>query len=401
MRKIAVPKFILILGLGGFINALGSSLVWPLNSLFMHNVLGKSLTQAGLIIALQSGVALVGQFVSGVLCDRLGARRLMLIGLSLACGTVALIGAFPVWFIYAPAIVFLGLTQAFIFVPLNALITILWPEGERHGYNYLYVANNAGVAIGTALGGLLAQVSFRLVFWSNALTFLLYLLVVLFGLPSKSNRVQRRQKHPNTNAKLHSYPGFKVLAILGCGVFLVWSAYIQLTTVLPVVMIDCGLPLSFYSMLWTLNGVLIVILQPLTSRIIGGWAYTYERQFLLACSLFGGAFCLLLGSVHYLVYLLTMLVFTVGEMLILPTVPTVAAQLAPKGREGTYQGVIAGIASGGRMVGPLLGGMVFDHSGGTMVWVMSQGFVLLAIFAFFWYGVLARKLYYRRDNAVI
>ena len=55
-----------------------------------------------------------------------------------------------------------------------------------------------------------------------------------------------------------------------------------------------------------------------------------------------------------------MIILTIGEMFIWPAVPTVAFELAPKGREGFYQGIVNSTATGGRMVGPLLGGILVD-----------------------------------------
>ncbi len=391
-----MPKVVIILGIGAFINAVGNSFVWPLNSLFMHDVLGKTLTEAGLVIALQSALALSGQFLSGYLADKIGARRLMLWGLVLASLTVGLIGVFPVWSVYVPAIIFLGLTQALIFVPLNALISILWPAGERRGFNYLYVAVNAGVAIGTALGGLVAQYSFRLVFLSNAVTFLLYLVVVLYGIPKD---VQPGQDRVETKFNWHGIVsdfGFKTLVSLCLGIFFVWTAYIQMTTILPIVMTNRGFSLASYSVLWTINGACIVLLQPLVSWAIRVWVYTFPRQFLVGSGLMVGAFVILLRISAYQGYVVSIILLTLGEMLILPAVPTVAARLAPPGREGLYQGAVAGMASGGRMMGPLLGGALFDRGGGSATWYLAVGFLLGAMMVFLLYrsheNILARQI---------
>ena len=49
-----IPRAVLVLVVGGFIQSVGNSLMWPLNSLFMHNVLGRSLTEAGTLLAIQA-----------------------------------------------------------------------------------------------------------------------------------------------------------------------------------------------------------------------------------------------------------------------------------------------------------------------------------------------------------
>lgn len=383
LNKLDIPRPILVIILGGFIQSVGNSLMWPLNSIFMHDVLGRSLTEAGMLMAGQALVTLIGQFISGFLADRFGARRVMLFGLMSSILSVGMIGIFPTWEVYAPGLLCFGLSIAFVFVPLNALINTLWPEGGRRGFNLLYVFNNAGVAVGSALGGLVATLSFRLVFLLNALSFLLYLIIVLFLIPTQ-NTEENLSQRPHHQSLLHDR-GFPVLLALCGGMFLVWAAYIQLTTALPVTMTQLGFTLPQYSILWTLNGVFIVTLQPLVNWIIRHWAQSLSRQFYLACVLIAFAFLILFARLPYYSYILMMLILTIGEMLILPALPTAAAQIAPEGKIGTYQGITAGASSGGRVLGPLLGGMVFDYAGGQMTYVLALGFMGISFIAFFFY----------------
>ena len=380
-----IPRAIIVLIIGGFIQSVGNSLMWPLNSLFMHTVLGRTLTEAGTLLALQSAVALLGQFMSGFLADRFGPRKVMIIGLVGAVLSVGAIGIFPVWSVYVPGFILFGLAQSFIFVPLYALIHTVWPEGGRRGFNLLYVFNNAGVAVGTAVGGMIAQVSFRLIFSLNAAAFLIYLLIVVIGVSERNVPIPlippKRQTERLTKDK-----GFKVLLALGGGIFFTWGAYIQLVAILPIVMNQLGFPLFSYSVLWTLNGVFIVTLQPIINWVIHTWAQTFKRQFYLATILLTIGFVILLGKLPYISYIIAMLIITLGEMLILPAVPAAAAQLAPQGKKGAYQGIIGGATSGGRMIGPLLGGMMYDFGGGSSVWGLALTFMGAAMVMFFIYG---------------
>ena len=384
-KPVNIPRAVLVLIIGAFIQSVGNSLMWPLNSIFMHTVLGRTLTEAGTLLALQSAVSLFGQFLSGFLADRFGPRKIMIIGLVGAVLSVGAIGAFPVWNVYVPGFILFGLAQAFIFVPLYALINAVWPEGGRRGFNLLYVFNNAGVAVGTAVGGMIAQVSFRFVFSLNAAAFLLYLLLVILGV-SERNAPINLIPPPKRTERLTKDQGFKVLVALGGGIFCAWGAYVQLVTILPVVMNQLGFSLFSYSILWTLNGVFIVALQPFINWVIRNWAESFKQQFYLATVLLTIGFVILLGKFPYISYIIAMLIITLGEMLILPAVPAAAAHLAPEGKKGAYQGIIGGATSGGRMIGPLLGGIVYDFGGGTGVWWLAIAFMAAAMVMFFIYG---------------
>ncbi|EGW38859.1 MFS transporter [Desulfosporosinus sp. OT] len=389
LKRLDVPRAVIVLIVGGFIQSVGNSLMWPLNSLFMHTVLGRTLTEAGTLLALQSAVSLLGQFMSGFLADRFGPKRVMIFGLVSATLSVGAIGIFPVWSVYVPSFILFGLAQAFIFVPLYALIHAVWPEGGRRGFNLLYVFNNAGVAVGTAVGGLIAQVSFRLIFSLNAAAFLIYLLIVFIGVSERTAPIHLIPPKEQTE-RLTKDKGFKVLLALGGGIFCTWGAYIQLVTILPVVMNQLGFSLFSYSVLWTVNGVFIVALQPLLNWVIHTWTQSFKRQFYLATALLTIGFVILLGKFPYISYIIAMLILTLGEMLILPAVPAAAAQLAPLGKKGAYQGIIGGASSGGRMVGPLLGGMMYDFGGGSGVWGLAIVFMGASLVMFFIYGKVVR-----------
>lgn len=80
-------------------------------------------------------------------------------------------------------------------------------------------------------------------------------------------------------------------------------------------------------------------------------------------------------------YLTAMVILTVGEMLVWPAVPTIANQLAPKGKEGFYQGFVNSAATGGRMIGPLLGGVLVDQYGMSVLLLILMVLLVVSIAA--------------------
>lgn len=91
-----------------------------------------------------------------------------------------------------------------------------------------------------------------------------------------------------------------------------------------------------------------------------------------------------------------MVVLTFGEMFYTPALPTIANWLAPKGRQGFYQGIINSAATGGRMIGPLFGGIMVDQFGMIALVSILVVIVLMAIIPCLMYD---RPL--KRDNTIL
>lgn len=73
-----------------------------------------------------------------------------------------------------------------------------------------------------------------------------------------------------------------------------------------------------------------------------------------------GSFLIVMFAEKFTMFIVAMVILTAGEMLVSPAFPTMANELAPRGQAGFYQGFINSAASSGRMLGPLIGGILID-----------------------------------------
>lgn len=60
---------------GNFIVSVGSSLLWPLTTIYMHNYLGQSLTTAGIVLFINSLALIAGSYLGGRMYDKDRKRR--------------------------------------------------------------------------------------------------------------------------------------------------------------------------------------------------------------------------------------------------------------------------------------------------------------------------------------
>lgn len=389
----AYPGSIRLLAIAAVISSTGMACIWPLVTVYIHDHLGKSLTVAGLLLMLNQGAFLVGSVIGGVLFDRWGKIRTLTIaslGIIFVSMGLAVTENFPA---YTMLLLVNGLFYGMLSPVINALAFVLWPEGGRKGLNMVYVAQNAGVAAGAALGGMLASVSFAWTFWGNAVIQAVALLFFTLFLPrfvqaamiqTQAAGEQRSEKELKAERPVLPRKAIWAAMLLLCmGLLISWIVYSQWTTVLSSYMQSLGISLRQYSLLWTLNGGLILLGQPLISWVIRRFARTLIAQMLLGSYVFALSMLILTQTTAYAGFFLAMLVMTLGEMLVWPAVPTVAAQFAPAGQEGFIQGLVTGTGSAGRMLGPLFGALVFQayHAPGLLYTMTGLALLSVGFFA--------------------
>ncbi|CAM5707547.1 putative Multidrug resistance protein MdtH [Streptomyces afghaniensis 772] [Streptomyces afghaniensis] len=386
-----MPRSLWLLVIGMAVNVTGSSLLWPLNSIYIHEHLGKTLTVAGFILMLNSGASVIGNLIGGILYDKLGGYLSILLGISLTAFSLLGLTLFHNWEAYCTFFTLSGFGSGIIYPSMYAMAGNVWPEGGRKAFNSIYVAQNVGVALGSAIGGFIASYSFQLIFLSNTLMYGVFFLIAFFSykniqvktdvLPSTTGTVSKRKgRH-----LLKGSPAMYSLGILGLGYLLCWICYVQWQATISTHTQELGIPLTQYSLLWAINGGLIVFGQPLISFFTKKVCTSIKKQMLIGIGIFIVSF-LIVGKAEYFTgFLAAMIILTIGEMLIWPAVPTIADKLAPKGKEGFFQGIVNSTATGGRMIGPLVGGMLVDSSGMTLLVPILVVLLVISLFTAFFY----------------
>ncbi|RHW40809.1 MFS transporter [Neobacillus notoginsengisoli] len=374
-----MPRSLWLLIIGMVVNVTGSSFLWPLNAIYIHDHLGKSLTTAGFILMLNSAASVAGNLVGGSLFDRFGGYKSILLGIGVAL--LALFGL-TFWNSFTPYAIFLtiaGFGAGIIFPAMYAMSGAVWKEGGRRAFNAIYVAQNFGVAVGAALGGFVADYSFQLIFVANLVMYIIFMFIAFFGYKNIADRGGAQTSILQENPSAGMNKKLKALLILCIGYLLCWGAYVQWQTTIASYTQEINITLTQYSLLWTVNGAMIVLGQPVLKVFLNRFGRSLKSQMVLGMLIFVVAFIVAANSGSFSGFLAGMIILTAGEMLIWPAVPTIASELAPKGREGFYQGIVNSTATGGRMIGPLLGGILVDLYGMSMLFMILIGLFVISI----------------------
>lgn len=362
----------------------GFSFMWPLTSIYVTHELGKSMTAAGLVLSLEALSGIAGSFIGGLLFDWKGAKFSMVLASCIIVASNLLLIAHQDWITFLVAFSAMTLCIGMLLTSVNAAAGIVWPDGGRKPFTLNYICQNIGVALGTSLGGFVSSVSFTYAFMLNALFFSFAAAVIIFGI-----HIKKRAAAEGVQAALPAVKGaaawrqFMTLALIGMGAAFIMISYIQWQTTVPLLMEQLGFSLGLYSLLWTINGLLVIVLQPL--NVMLDRMFSAERyQFLFGSAALIISFLLLLNGGGYGSFVAAMVLATIGEIVIWPVIPAAASQLAPPGREGFFQGLINACSHCGRLIGPIVGTSVYQVKGSSvMLWVMVI-FYVLALISFLW-----------------
>jgi MFS family permease len=380
------PRQFWILFGGTLINQIGSGMVFPFLTLYLHQRLSLSMTLVGVVLALWGISGLLGNLVGGSLADRFGRKQLMAFSLAASAFGLAIFG-FPDSLVTAgTVVVFVGFVGALFQPGRDAMVADLVESDKRpQAYGLLRVVANLGIAIGPAIGGFLASVSYLIAFFASAVATLLFFFITVF-LMQETKPAVAPQMHTQTAPGNFGTVMRDRLFIAFCGASaLAVIAYSQMMTVLPVYMKDqFGLGESYFGWVMTTNAGMVVLLQfPITRAtekiarfpLIAFGAILYATG--VATVALGASFW------HFIV---SMVILTFGEMIVVPTVTAVTADLAPAELRGRYMGVIGLTWNLGFGVGPILGGVITDQIAPRALWpIMGSaalaGAILLMLLA--------------------
>ncbi|MBE5666586.1 MFS transporter [Staphylococcus sp. SS251] len=372
-----IPKSVWWLVIGMALNITGSSFLWPLNTIYMKQELGKSLTVAGLVLMINSFGMVIGNLLGGSLFDKLGGYKTILIGTFTCLCSTTLLNFFHGWPWYAVWLVMLGFGGGMIIPAIYAMAGAVWPNGGRQTFNAIYLAQNIGVAVGAAMGGFVAEFSFNYIFIANLIMYIVFALVAVTQFNIEIKAKVKYPTHLDITGKKNKARFISLVLI--CAMFAIcWVAYIQWESTIASFTQSINISMAQYSVLWTINGIMILVAQPLIKPILYLLKGNLKKQMFVGIVIFMLSFFVTSFAENFTIFVVGMIILTFGEMFVWPAVPTIANQLAPDGKQGQYQGFVNSAATVGKAFGPFLGGVLVDAFNMRMMFI---GMMVLLVFA--------------------
>jgi len=365
-----LPRTFWILCAGMFVNRCGSFVI-PFLSVYLTRVRGYSIATAGLIAALYGAGAMLASIMGGYLADHIGRRATMLAALALGGLGIIALGFAHDLRVLAPAVFAVALVGEAYRPAMLAAVSDLVPAQDRvRAFGVLYWVINIGFSVGAFLGGALASVSFFLLFLGDGLTSVLFALVIARAVPET-------RPAPVAHPHGHRRPGlvrefltpfldgpFGVFILLSVLVLLV---FMQHVTAFPVDVSAHGVSRAWLGAVLGINGLTIVLLQPFLAPVLQ--RRNRSRVLATGAVLVAVGFGLNAIARGPALYGLGVLIWTVGEIHLLPIANAVVADVAPPAMRGRYQGAYGLTFGLAGLVAPLLGTWVLQRFGAPALWI--------------------------------
>lgn len=414
------PSQFWVLVIGNLISTIGTSMVWPFLIIYVKEKLGLGLTAAAALMTINSVVGLFSAFLAGPIVDRLGRKWVMVVGLA-AHGLIYL--SYPAANTYAFTALLMGLT-GFI-TPLfrvgsdAMLADLVPPAGRADAYALMRMAHNAGISIGPAIGGFVAAVSYNNAFLGAAVGLGMYAVLMTVSaretLPgraagtepalagaaaaspaaasaaaasaasaSAASAGEESPKHESVRQLITGYLGiFLDKPFMS---FIVAFTLNQVSTATIWVLLaehakhNYGVIESLYGFIPMTNALMVVFLQSAVT------ARTRDRRPLPVMALgsvfYGAAAASVALGSGFWGFWISMVVMTIGELMLMPIATTYAANLAPAHMRGRYMSIFGLTWSAAMGSGPLLGGFLRDNVSLASPWLMAgfSGFIAALLF---------------------
>ncbi|MFG3038498.1 MFS transporter [Streptomyces sp. NPDC048330] len=358
-----LPSVVWTIFAGTIVNRLGY-LVTPFLVFFLASR-GVTGTEASYVLGALGAGNLLGPAVGGVLADRIGRRPTMLIGLvGAAAAQGALFLAPGVWTMAAAALLISAAGSTVSPAAYALLADAVDGDSRRRAYALFGWGVNIGTAVAGILGGYLAALGYWILFAVDAGSMLLFALVVALRLPEPD-----RAAGP---AAAGDGLGYGVvlrdrLALLLLPVFGVQLFVYSLTEVaLPLAVHDSGLSPAVYGAMAAVNAVLVVALQPFTTGLLARFPQLAVQSAGSVLIAVGVALTGIADTVAG--YTLSVVVWSLGEVVVAGIAAAVFANLAPSHARGRYQGAFSWTWGLARFAALTLGVAAYTTLGPAALW---------------------------------
>jgi hypothetical protein len=375
-----LPREVWWLAVALFVNRCGA-MVLPFLTLYLTQKLGFSGALAGRMVSVYGVGAVCGAYLGGRLAERFGAIRFQTVCLFLAGPGFMLLPLWKTWPAMAANLFLVSLIAEAV-RPANAtaITQLTTPANRMRAFALQRLAANFGFSFGPAIGGLLATIDFKWLFFVDGFSTMAAggALLAIFRMQRIKRAVDVHASAVAAASPLRDrlFVGFLLLMLANMIVFF------QFGSTYPLFLHDhFGLNTDSIGLMFAVNTTVIVLFEMLLVDAIKEWPLlrTIGWGCLISCVGFG---MLPFGqTAPYAVA--AMLVLTMGEMLSLALSTGFVANRSGAGGEASYMGWYMVMLATASVAGPAIGSAIYQANPNA-VWYAALGVGVAVLAGFQW-----------------
>jgi MFS family permease len=362
-----LPKDVWFLSFVLFVNRCGT-MVLTFLVLYLTQELGFSLAVAGRVLSVYGLGHMVGAWIGGWFCDRLGFLRIQFLSLAFS-GLGFLVMEHMQTLPSLLAITFFVATSAEAFRPANsaALAALSPPHLRTRAVALNRMALNLGWGVGPAVGGWLASHDYALLFRVDGVSCMIAALVLHVLFRGRTGTEVDTDAEESTSAvllhPLRDLPFLSFLLLLSLFALIFFQGWGTLTYHLKEVY---GFSETRFGMLMALNALLIFVFE----MVLTHWAERFRPLLLIGIGAFlvGAGLAILPLGTSVALAVLSMVTWTFGEMLAVPFAGGWVANRAGAKYRGKYMGIYTMGWGAAFIAAPALGTWVYQELGADTLW---------------------------------
>ena len=398
VRGLLKNRIVATISFNQFIRVFGRSQAWIFLPLYLNEIRDVPYFTIGIVLFIMAVTSVPFGIYGGNLMDRLGRRKMLLVATP----------AIAILFLFISVSIFLDLNVLIFYILLiltepfmniqgsadNVIITDATTAAERtNAFGLVRILLNIGFAIGPAIGGFIAGISYGYIFLVPAVLTLVEMVLYFLYVP-ETLKAENRQ--PKTSG--FSFPRkdaafvfavfaisimFLVMGQWGTTLTLFWKAYDNISDV------EIGI-------LYGTNGLYVAIFQMYTNKIFAG--IRDHIRLLIGLNIYAFGFFALIFFRSFSFLLIDVFVLTMAENITAPIISTIISRLAPYNKRGQYFGAFQVIAGVIGPSAPVMGTFFIQYfpSNLGILWIVVLVISLLitAVTLLFW----ARIVKYQDDS---
>lgn len=367
------------------INRCGT-MVLPFMTLYCNHR-GYTETQGGFAVAVYGIGSLFGAFIGGKLSDKIGFYPLQFMALFGGGIMFIVLGQMDSYFTICVCIFFASMINE-SFRPANssAVAHYSTPQNRTQSFSLVRLAINLGWGVGSAIAGLLASISYHLLFWVDGCTNIAAGIALLLVLPKVSLAQQHatsshekiiKSKGPLQDKTFIKFTGFMLLFAI---------CFFQLFTTVPLYFKE-GLKLneSKIGIIMSLNGILIALFEMVIVFKLEGKAHYLKLMtygtLLLALSYIMLNIPLANG---FILATAVIIMVTIAEIVGMPFMNSYYIGRSTNANRGQYAAIYTMAWSGAQVVGSLSGTQIAHSLGFNYLWWVLGAICVITAGGFNW-----------------